>query len=95
MPRKFDGKRFNLTGGEHKKKDAKKKADRWREKGRLVRVVPAPKSMQRDPKKNNWRIYTRNKQSATVKLKWSKDRDYLRLTIHTEYGFLDLLLLVF
>ena len=61
MPRRFDGKKYLKTDGAHKKTKAKEKAKKLRKNGRLARVVPSPKSMQRQKSKYNWLIYTRRK----------------------------------
>ena len=61
MPRIFDGKRYLKTDGGFTKEEAKEKAKKFRKRGKLVRVILAPKSMQKQKSKYNWLIYSRNK----------------------------------
>ena len=61
MPRKLNGKRYHKTDGGHTKKQAQEKADKLRKRGKLARVVPAPRDMQRKKSKFNWLVYSRSK----------------------------------
>ena len=61
MPRMFNGKRFGKAGGGHTKREAKVEAARQRKRGKLARVVQAPKRLSRMKGKFKWLVFVRDK----------------------------------